>query len=449
MRYETPAPPAELGEVDGLAYSLWLPEGDPWAGVVILHGARLLQGEPPRLRPRGARGRARRRSASTSAATAPPAARSTAARSTTSPPSRRCSATSRWPCAARAWAATWRSSPPSTLGARAVVAICPASADGLWRGLRSGELDFPADMPVARGVPRRAPARRRGRAARRCRCCSCTPRATSASRSRTRASWRGARPTRAASSSSSRAATTARCSTTPSCRATRCAGCAASWTSRPSPPPLAPEGVGRAGVGRRSAASWREWRGPGGRCSALGPGVARPSAARPSGTDAAASSHGVALPRAVERRRTSNEEHERRTAASPPSVPAQPVPASSARPITHVRGAGNAPVCGKPSARDVRQWTNVRPIRGDRLGSPACEAGSSTASTPTPRESRAGSSSAACSTSPARRCSRRCSTSSARATSCAGCCCSSRAARRRCRSTSCSRRRIRRPTPAS
>ena len=39
MRYETPAPPAELGDVDGLAYSLWLPEGDPWAGVVILHGA--------------------------------------------------------------------------------------------------------------------------------------------------------------------------------------------------------------------------------------------------------------------------------------------------------------------------------------------------------------------------------------------------------------------------
>ena len=39
MRYETPAPPAELGEPDGLAYSLWLPDGDPWAGVVILHGA--------------------------------------------------------------------------------------------------------------------------------------------------------------------------------------------------------------------------------------------------------------------------------------------------------------------------------------------------------------------------------------------------------------------------
>ena len=33
------------------------------------------------------------------------------------------------------------------LGAAAVVAICPASSDGLWRGLRGGELDFPADVP--------------------------------------------------------------------------------------------------------------------------------------------------------------------------------------------------------------------------------------------------------------------------------------------------------------
>ena len=39
MRYETPAPPAEVGKTDGLAYSLWLPDGDPWAGVVIIHGA--------------------------------------------------------------------------------------------------------------------------------------------------------------------------------------------------------------------------------------------------------------------------------------------------------------------------------------------------------------------------------------------------------------------------
>jgi pimeloyl-ACP methyl ester carboxylesterase len=33
------------------------------------------------------------------------------------------------------------------LGARAVIGICPASSDGLWRSLRSGALDFPADVP--------------------------------------------------------------------------------------------------------------------------------------------------------------------------------------------------------------------------------------------------------------------------------------------------------------
>jgi pimeloyl-ACP methyl ester carboxylesterase len=33
------APPAEVGSHDGLAYSLWLPEGRPRAGVVIVHGA--------------------------------------------------------------------------------------------------------------------------------------------------------------------------------------------------------------------------------------------------------------------------------------------------------------------------------------------------------------------------------------------------------------------------
>jgi len=39
MRYRTPAPPARIDAVDGLAYSLWLPEGEPAGGVVILHGA--------------------------------------------------------------------------------------------------------------------------------------------------------------------------------------------------------------------------------------------------------------------------------------------------------------------------------------------------------------------------------------------------------------------------
>lgn len=40
LRTVTPALPAELGEQDGLAYSLWLPaHGAPRGGVVILHGA--------------------------------------------------------------------------------------------------------------------------------------------------------------------------------------------------------------------------------------------------------------------------------------------------------------------------------------------------------------------------------------------------------------------------
>ena len=38
MKHAPPAPP-ELGDRDGLAYALFLPEGEPEAGVVIVHGA--------------------------------------------------------------------------------------------------------------------------------------------------------------------------------------------------------------------------------------------------------------------------------------------------------------------------------------------------------------------------------------------------------------------------
>jgi uncharacterized protein len=38
MEHPVPAPP-ELDEVDGLSYALFLPDGEPRAGVVILHGA--------------------------------------------------------------------------------------------------------------------------------------------------------------------------------------------------------------------------------------------------------------------------------------------------------------------------------------------------------------------------------------------------------------------------
>jgi len=39
MRHPTPAPPARHDAVDGLAYTLWLPERPPRGGLVIVHGA--------------------------------------------------------------------------------------------------------------------------------------------------------------------------------------------------------------------------------------------------------------------------------------------------------------------------------------------------------------------------------------------------------------------------
>jgi hypothetical protein len=38
MKHAPPAPP-ELGILDDLAYALFLPEGEPAAAVVVLHGA--------------------------------------------------------------------------------------------------------------------------------------------------------------------------------------------------------------------------------------------------------------------------------------------------------------------------------------------------------------------------------------------------------------------------
>src|SRR3954469_18087034 len=38
-RLPTPAPPAERGVHDGLAYTLWLPDRPPSGGMVVIHGA--------------------------------------------------------------------------------------------------------------------------------------------------------------------------------------------------------------------------------------------------------------------------------------------------------------------------------------------------------------------------------------------------------------------------
>jgi pimeloyl-ACP methyl ester carboxylesterase len=147
MRYETPAPPAEVGKTDGLAYSLWLPDGDPWAGVVIIHGAGSSK-ESHHDFARAARsaglaavcfdqrghgesgGRLDGRALEDVGTIAPLLG--------DVPVALRGSSMGGYLAILAA----------ERFGAAAVVAICPASSDGLWRGLRSGELDFPADVPA-------------------------------------------------------------------------------------------------------------------------------------------------------------------------------------------------------------------------------------------------------------------------------------------------------------
>src|SRR5215218_8602861 len=147
MRYETPAPPAELGEADGLAYSLWLPEDDPWAGVVILHGAGSCK-ESHHDFARAAR------SAGLSAVCfdqrghgASPGALDGRVLDDVAAMARLLGDV---PLALRgsSMGGYLAILAAERAGARAVVAICPASSDGLWRALRGGELDFPADVPA-------------------------------------------------------------------------------------------------------------------------------------------------------------------------------------------------------------------------------------------------------------------------------------------------------------
>jgi pimeloyl-ACP methyl ester carboxylesterase len=144
MRYETPAPPAELGEVDGLAYSLWLPDGEPWAGVVILHGAGSCK-ENHHDFARAARSAGlsavcfdqRGHGASQGAldGRALDDVATVAALLGDVPLATRGSSMGGYLAILAA----------EQLRARAAVAICPASADGLARGLRDRAFDFRAD----------------------------------------------------------------------------------------------------------------------------------------------------------------------------------------------------------------------------------------------------------------------------------------------------------------
>jgi uncharacterized protein len=143
----TPEPPAEIASVDGLAYSLWLPAGDPWAGVVVLPGAgshkeshhdyaRLLRDSGAAalcadLRGHGASDGALDARVLEDVATLSgllPAGAPRALRGSSM---------------GGALAILAAAAHPERFAA--VVAICPASADGLARGLRAGRFEFRAD----------------------------------------------------------------------------------------------------------------------------------------------------------------------------------------------------------------------------------------------------------------------------------------------------------------
>lgn len=148
MRTVNVDPPAEIGEHDGLAYALFLPDGEPLGGVVILHGAGSRKEShydyARRLRAHGLAAVAfdQRGHGDSSG---PMDARMAADVATV---------------AQRLPAGVPRALRGSSMGgylalvaaeragARAVVAICPASAGDLRAGLRAGRLEFAADAPA-------------------------------------------------------------------------------------------------------------------------------------------------------------------------------------------------------------------------------------------------------------------------------------------------------------
>jgi pimeloyl-ACP methyl ester carboxylesterase len=145
------AEPQDAGTIDGLAYALYRPEGPAEGGVVVCHGANsqkenhldfaracLAHGMAAvafDMRGHGASGgRLDGRTVddvATIAGLLPPG-----------PVGLRGSSMGGWLVLAAAQA----------VGAAAVVAICPASGEGLLRALRAGYLDFPADVDALESV---------------------------------------------------------------------------------------------------------------------------------------------------------------------------------------------------------------------------------------------------------------------------------------------------------
>ena len=138
----TPDPPEEIGSVDGLAYTRWAPAGEPWAGVLIIAGAgshkeshhdyaRLLRDSGAVAVCADMRGHGE------SEGDLDARVLDDVARLAALLPS------------PRAVRGSSMGGTLAILGAAAfdaVVAICPATTDGLRRGLLAGRFEFRADV---------------------------------------------------------------------------------------------------------------------------------------------------------------------------------------------------------------------------------------------------------------------------------------------------------------
>jgi uncharacterized protein len=150
MKHVPPAPPV-LGTRDGLAYALFLPEGEPAAGVVVMHGAssakeshfdfgRLCRASGLAALCFDARGHGRSEGRFGPGAIDDVLAMCGLMREHAPRVALRGSSMGGF-CAIHAAARD------NSLAA--VVAICPAPEDRLLRGLRSGDFEFACDLPAS------------------------------------------------------------------------------------------------------------------------------------------------------------------------------------------------------------------------------------------------------------------------------------------------------------
>jgi len=156
MRHQTPTAP-ELGTHDGLAYALFLPDEEPDAGVVILHGAgsakeshfdfaRGCRADGMAALAYDARGHGRSEGAFGPSALDDALAMAALLRSHAPAIALRGSSMGGFQAIHTAAQAQAAGEPPIS----AVVAICPAPDDGLLRFLRSGqELHFRCDREAS------------------------------------------------------------------------------------------------------------------------------------------------------------------------------------------------------------------------------------------------------------------------------------------------------------